>query len=466
MIGKKFFSFFAICLFAASFLAFAQENQLQEAPENLPEEIQERVQEQSAVPQESSEAAQGLAQNQEENPEQQNPIQDDQTITAIKFIGLKKTKDSYLQQIVQKYKGMPADKVDLQEVETVLQAQGIFSETDAEIRHDEEGKLILSVQVKEKISFLPLPFIAYSSNTGVMGGLMLMDTNAFGVKDNYIVGGVFSATMQMGVMSFSKPSVARNKPGFSVSANFSHRENKFSNTDRIWVLNYNSIGGGANASISDKITDHSLVTLGFRYAYVNIDVDEAYAKYEEELKSTHAFSLTAGWSLSIPTLNEWFISTKGVKISGDVAFLTAGDKTQSISGQISIQQPLPLARIRLLGNVSLYYSHDAPKTLWQGQGTVGITIMPPEFRSPYLGGSTLGIEIGLARTKVATFSVYGLYECMMAKEWEDERFLNQGYSAGAKMYLAQIAFPAMALGFTHNVTKNKMKFSVSAGISY
>lgn len=426
MIGKKFFSFFALCLFAASFLAFAQE----------------------------------------ENPEQQNPIQDDQTITAIRFIGLKKTKDSYMQQVMQKYKGMPVDEVDLQEVETVLQTQGIFSESDAEIRHDEDGNIILSIQVKEKISFLPLPFITYSSSTGVMGGVMLMDTNAFGVKDNYIVGGVFSATMQMGVMSFSKPSIARNKPGFSVSANFSHRKNKFTNTDRVPVLKYSSIGGGANASITDRITEHSLVSLGFRYAYVSIDVDELYAQYENELRSTHAFALTAGWSLNIPTLNEWFVSTKGVKISGDVAFLTAGDKTQSISGQISIQQPLPLARIRLLGNVSLYYSHDAPKTLWQGQGTVGITIMPPEFRSPYLGGSTLGLEIGLAKTKVATFSVYGLYECMVAEEWEDERFLNQGYSAGAKMYLAKVAFPAMSLGFAHNVTKNKMKFSVSLGVSY
>ncbi|MBQ7158788.1 MAG: hypothetical protein IJS09_05115 [Treponema sp.] len=420
----------------------------------------------SEIPEEKSQLEQKEEPSEQLQQEQSEEAQSQQIISGIRFIGLKKTKESFMQETMKKYNGMPVNDVDLQEVEAKLQEQGIFSETDAEICHDEEDNLILSIMVKEKISFLPLPFIVYSSSTGVMGGIMLMDTNAFGVKDTYIVGGIFSKSMQMGVMTFSKPSLSREKPGFSLNASFAHRDNEFRNSDDNKVLIYNSLGGSAGASLNDKITEHSTLSIGFRYAYVHLDVDDLYAQYESELKSTHVFSLTGGWSLKIPVLNDWFLSSKLVRLSGDIEFLTIGDIAKSLTGQISIQQPLPITRLRFLGQVSLYYSHDATKTMWQGQNTVGVTIMPSNFRAPQMGGSTLGLEIGLLKTKVATFSVYGLYECMLTKDWDGERIVNQGYSAGAKMYLAKIAFPAMSLGFSHNVTKNKMKFTVSAGISY
>jgi len=387
-------------------------------------------------------------------------------IREIKIDGLKKTRDSYMQQILKKYKDMPESQVDTVEVETLLHEQNLFSEIDVEIRHNENDELQLHVTVKEKISFLPLPFIAYSSQTGVMGGIMLMDTNAFGVKDNYMVGGIFSRDMQMGVMSFSKPSLSLTKPGFTISANFAHRGNTYQDSHQKDMLEFSSIGGGAGIAITDKLTEHTSASVGLRYAYRNIDVDSSSKAYEDELKTHHAFTINAGWGLSIPVHNDWFLSTKSLKVSGDAVFFTTGEKAQSITGQISIQQPLPITRLRLLGQVSVLYTHDANKVLWPTQNAVGVSIMPAKFHAPQMGGFTCGLEVGLARTSIATFSVYGLYEGIVTKDWDGERIVHQGYSAGAKMYLAKISFPAMSLGFFHNVTTNRMKFTVSAGMSY
>ena len=190
---------------------------------------------------------------------QSEPVSAQPVITEIKITGLKKTKPAYMQQVLEKYKGVPITQIDLDEVETTLQAEGLFSESEAEITRNENGELILSVTVTEKISFIPLPFLSYSSSTGFMGGLMLMDTNAFGVKDQYIVGGIFSGSMQMGVMSFSKPSLSRTKPGFSINGSFMHRDNTFQDTDEKTFLEYENIGASATFSITDKITEHASV---------------------------------------------------------------------------------------------------------------------------------------------------------------------------------------------------------------
>ncbi|MBQ6779828.1 MAG: BamA/TamA family outer membrane protein [Treponema sp.] len=402
----------------------------------------------------------------EPNSSQSEPVSAQPVITEIKITGLKKTKPAYMQQVLEKYKGVPITQIDLDEVETTLQAEGLFSESEAEITRNENGELILSVTVTEKISFIPLPFLSYSSSTGFMGGLMLMDTNAFGVKDQYIVGGIFSGSMQMGVMSFSKPSLSRTKPGFSINGSFMHRDNTFQDTDEKTFLEYENIGASATFSITDKITEHASVNAGIRYNYMNISYEDEYAAYENELETYHAISLLGGWGIKYPVLNEWFLSTKSARLNGELIFLTSGKKSWSLSGQIVIQQQLPLPRFRLLAQGSVLYTRDLQISQWQTQNAIGTTILPAKFHAPQLAGSTLGLEIGVLKTKVATISVYGQYELAMAKDRTDERTLSQGYSAGAKMYLSKIAFPAMAFGLSHNVTKQKAKFSVAFGMGF
>ena len=372
-----------------------------------------------------------------------------------------------MQQILQKYKGMNIHDVDLNEVETLLQEQGLFSDSSAEFRHDKDGNLVLAIEVSEKISFLPIPFAMYSSKTGVMGGLMLMDTNAFGVKDTYIVGGIFSRTMQLAVMSFSKPSLSRAQPGFSVSGSFMHRNQEYQNLDEETVLECNALNASASFAITDKMTEHSSVNAGVRYNYSNLTPDDDYVAYENELEPFHAITLTGSWGISFPELNEWFLSTKRVRAAGEATFFTDGEKSQSLMGEIAIQQPLPVTRLRALAHVAMLYTHERRLSQWVSQTAVGTTILADSFHTPQLGGATMGLECGLFKSKVATFSVYGLYECAAVKDWKDgDRVIQQGYSAGAKMYLAKIAFPAMSFGFSHNITTNKMKFAVALGMQF
>ncbi len=387
-------------------------------------------------------------------------------VSRITVTGLKKTRQSYMQSVLGKYRGIPAAELDLNDVEITLRDQGLFSDITVSCGLDEAGYCTLFVTVTEKISFLPLPFAMYTSGTGFMGGLVVMDTNAFGVKDTYLAGGIFSSSMQMAIMAFSKPSLALTKPGFSVSGSFAHRGNEAHDGSNSLALAYRTIGGGAEISLTDKLTEHTNASVGLRYDYTNISLDDDFSSYQDDLKTYHAFSVNTAFGARFSQLNEWFLSTKSVRVAARATFFTAGTWAQSANAQVSVQQNLPLRRLRIVAQGTGQYSHGAPVSLWASQNAVGTTIMPDKFVSQKMLGAHAGLEFAVAKTKFATFSVYGLYEQFFGEDFDGSRILNLGYSAGAKMYLAKISLPAVALGLSHNVSQNKIKFSAAVGIGF
>ena len=387
-------------------------------------------------------------------------------VSRIKVTGLKKTRQSYMQSVLGKYRGIPAAELDLNDVEITLREQGLFSDINVNCGLDESGYCTLFVTVTEKISFLPVPFAMYASGTGFMGGLVVMDTNAFGVKDTYLVGGVFSSSRQMAIMAFSKPSLALTKPGFSVSGSFAHRGNKVHDGSDSLALAYRTIGGGAEISLTDKLTEHINASVGLRYDYTNISLDDDFSAYQDDLKTYHAFSVNTAWGARFPQLNEWFLSTKSVRVAARATFFDSGTWAQSADVQVSVQQNLPVRRLRMVAQGAGHYSHSAPVSLWASQNAVGTTIMPDKFVSQKMLGANAGLEFAVAKTKFATFSVYGLYEQFFGEDFDGSQILNLGYSAGAKMYLAKISLPAVAVGFSHNVSQNDLKFSVAVGIGF
>lgn len=387
-------------------------------------------------------------------------------VSRITVTGLKKTRQSYMQSVLGKYRGIPAAELDLNDVEITLRDQGLFSDITVSCGLDEAGYCTLFVTVTEKISFLPLPFAMYTSGTGFMGGLVVMDTNAFGVKDTYLAGGIFSSSMQMALMAFSKPSLALTKPGFSVSGSFAHRGNEAHDGSDSLALAYRTIGGGAEISLTDKLTEHTNASVGLRYDYTNISLDDDFSSYQDDLKTYHAFSVNTAFGARFSQLNEWFLSTKSVRVAARATFFTAGTWAQSANAQVSVQQNLPLRRLRIVAQGAGQYSHGAPVSLWASQNAVGTTIMPDKFVSQKMLGAHAGLEFAVAKTKFATFSVYGLYEQFFGEDFDGSRILNLGYSAGAKMYLAKISLPAVALGLSHNVSQNKIKFSAAVGIGF
>ena len=126
--------------------------------------------------------------------EENQDVKNGSLVSFIKIEGLGRTKESYMLSVLGKYVGIPESRIDLHEVKVTLEELELFSETEVSLQKDENGEAVLFVKVKEKWSFIPVPFFMYSSSTGFMGGAFVMDMNAFGIKDNYVVGGVLKTS--------------------------------------------------------------------------------------------------------------------------------------------------------------------------------------------------------------------------------------------------------------------------------
>ena len=87
----------------------------------------------------------------------------DRTVVDLKIDGLKKTKESYVHRILSEYIGKKESEVKIKEIETILQEQNLFSEISVSLLSEENSeKCILNINVKEKITFIPLPFVSVS----------------------------------------------------------------------------------------------------------------------------------------------------------------------------------------------------------------------------------------------------------------------------------------------------------------
>ena len=102
-------------LFAAIFTLISFSLFSQAENPDLSTEIENQIESQVEV--------QSQIENQDEN---QNPsIDTSLTITKINFIGLKKTRNSYIQSRVKKFVGKSIAETDLHELETVIQLEEI-----------------------------------------------------------------------------------------------------------------------------------------------------------------------------------------------------------------------------------------------------------------------------------------------------------------------------------------------------
>lgn len=382
-------------------------------------------------------------------------------ITEIRIEGLKKTRGSYMQTVLKKYTHIPIDKLDLHAVETTLQAEGIFESVEVELISGENP--LLHITVKEKLSFIPLPFGA-SSNGSAMGGLIVLDTNAFGVKDMYMVGGIFSKNSLMGMTNFSKPSIARTKPGFTVGGSASKNTATFTDLAEDDVLVYDAVGCNVHAAITDRVSEHSQASLGIAYSQSAVENAESKNGYTTTADSYKAIAFTASWGMAMQDWNGWFMSNKNISLSGNLRVYDDETVSPSTAARLVIEQPLLSPRLRFTSQVSgAYWRKDHISQLGDG-GAVGVSILPDDFHSSKLAGSYAGFEYAFAKARWAMFSVYANYQAALCEDADAAMRFTHGPASGARMYLTKIAFPALAFGFSYNVPLKMPKYSVAFGV--
>ena len=384
-------------------------------------------------------------------------------ITEIQFTGLKKTKAKYLERVLKDFYGKEMTEETKSELESTLQQLQLFEEM--EISVDEETGSV-AVAVKEKMSFLPVPIVA-ASNGSFMAGAFVLDTNALGEQDAFMVGGLWSMTSLFAMGSFSVQAKDISHPGFSVSATVSRGESKIDNEIEERLFEYKRFGYSFGASIMEKFNKYLSMSAGCSASYFNADEKDDYGSIgvDRVRKITPNLSLALGRS----DWNGVFVSQKSIGVSGALIFADYYDEStqtgKNVSAKAVFEQPI-IDTLRIIVSLSGVYGWDEDITSYSGESAASVSILADNFSSARLGGGSAGLEWAFTQGKYATFSLYGLYEAAGFVNFDDEKKFNQGFEAGMKTYLKKIAFPALSFGVSYNATEQFWGYSFSFGAKF
>lgn len=389
-------------------------------------------------------------------------VSPDLKVTKINFSGLKKTKNFYIQSKVKKFLNVSVQDFDLHGLETALQLEGLFDDIQISMKNSGAGEASAEVSVKEKITFIPLPFAMYSDSS-VMGGVMVLDTNAFGVKDMFAFGAFGSRDSLMGMAMFSKPPRPDGIPGFSVSVSTSKSTSTLENLEKDDVLKYDSVSFFSSFTVTEQIGEFNSISLKGFFDSVSADQVDDYPEVDS-LKSGGA---EISYGILKSDWNGWFMSSTGAEVSAGMTLYASDSEynhAKTLSAVFHIQQPI-VDRMRFYSAGSAFYGDGLHISSYSGGGAGSVTILPGSFKTQQIAGGNAGFELALVKGKIGTISVYGDYQVVSAQDFDDEFYFMHGPNCGLRVYLAKVAFPALAMGISYNAKKNYAQFAAAMGVS-
>ncbi|WP_298534274.1 hypothetical protein [uncultured Treponema sp.] len=445
---RKITSF--IIVFSLVFSIWAQETESAKEPESSKTEVTESA-------------------GQEASPELDKNL----VITKINFIGLKRTKDSYMQAKVKEFKGKPIGETDIHEFETQIQLIGLFDEIKVSTKQISDTEAEIDVSVKEKISFIPMPFAMYSNSTGFMFGGVVFDANLFGLQHMFMGGAFFSENSKSGIVAFQKPSMGGGIPGVSIFAQIASSTPKVVNAENKTVLRYDAFAFGTGVSLSEKINDDLTFKNGYTFRYFSADDHDDYTGLSPESIRYGSISLSLEYADS--DWNGVFMSANSVSLSSVFALTNSSDSDQrfpmTFSFSIGEEHPIFTPKLRMYQHISGSYGINNLIYSFADREAGSVTILPGNFITEKIIGANAGLEFALAKFSWGMLSVYSDYQVVYTQDFKstnsagDNEFMH-GPNGGLRVYLAKIAFPALAAGLSYNVTKNYWQFAASAGMHF
>lgn len=379
-------------------------------------------------------------------------------ISKIEIVGLKRTKESFVQNVLKDFVGADAFEVDLNDVETKLQEQGLFSEIAAQIVLSSDSATLL-VTVKEKLSFLVVPFVM-GSNDGVMGGLGAMDMNAFGMKNMALATGVFSKTMQMGMLLWSKPALDARHPGFMANAMVNHRSKEYATFDDDTICEYDMLPVSGSISLRGIITRFLDYSVGALYKYIHYFDDDG-----DNLGDMHLGFLSASLSASKKEWTGFFMNTSSAAVSAEIGCDFASPV--KAMGEVSLRanwQFKIIPRMKIDLSFAGCMAMNKPIAARPDKGSAGSSVLYSGFVTDKIASLKILYEAALFKAKFLTLSLYASYEAVIAADFDDSFVWSMGPGAGAKVYLNRIALPALAGGVAYDIKHNHFNFVISLGM--
>jgi hypothetical protein len=386
----------------------------------------------------------------------------DGLIVAVRVEGLKRTRPQVAQGALRKFIGREAALVDLNDVRAAILDTGILEPLVVEILDAEgEGKLIRA-EVQDKWSIFPIP-IFFIGSGGFQAGAAFFDANSLGLNHKAALTGMYGSDGWMVYGMYAAPPGEGKLPGWSLSGAFSRNEREDQDQAQEESLRrFNLDSLNAMGSLNFRLTGISDVSL--RFGYAGRFLRETGDPLRVPDGDAQGLRMGAEFSLRKTGWDGYLLSEKSVSL-GYTWFLGLGSPSfHSLSFNGTLQHSIfPGFRTDLRSG--LVYEPDAPALFESGPGGARVNILPRSFSARHYAGFSLGLEKYLYKFSFGTLSLLAAWQTVYSYGPILKGQFDQGPAASVSLYLSKLAIPALGGGIAYNLTREKLQFYFSMGMS-
>jgi hypothetical protein len=387
---------------------------------------------------------------------------DENRIRAVSVSGLKRTKPHIIEKPLQRFVGMDAGSVDPHEVFAIVKSIGVLEPLSVEITDNQGGKT-LAVTVREKWAVFPLPLLSVSSSGWLAGGVLL-DANAFGVKDTLLAMGMGGPEgLSAAAMYLNTPDSA-GEFGWSIMGWFSSREIKDTDqTGKQTLRKYKATTIRPAIGLSYQIAEHIASNVSLSYRHVALQDAENPINAPE--KGAQGITLSPELSIRWSDWDGYLLNENHALLKYDCTFTFDGGHTHSLSlNAVCHHSVIPGFRVFAKGG-AVFSSASADPFFTPPMNNV-VNILAMSYSPTSFAGASLGLETHLCTVSLGTVTLSFAYQAVYSHGDVSPHQADHGAAASLQLYFSGIALPAVGLGGSYNAARNVWQYTLNIGLSF
>jgi hypothetical protein len=377
------------------------------------------------------------------------------TVTSIEVTGLKRTRTKVTDYALERFIGRDAESLDINEVKAAVIDTGILEPVSVEFL-PETGTLL--VQVEEKWSFFPMPLILVNSGETNFG-LFLADTNAFGLRDQAAVGGMYASDGWMGMALYRNTPERDNFPGWNTAFMYSRRNREEQDREEQTLRSYEAVFLRASFGLEYPLT--GTLNLSLTFSFTDIQILDSVLDAPKEGVRNIGFSpsiayRSSGW-------DGYLLAERSLSLSYGYMPAIIGSSFHELSTRFGFSVPVvPGFLVSLKGAAAFRGGADS---VFEDRPP-DVDILPQKFSALHYAGAAAGFEKYLFKARQGTFSAFFSWQTVVSSGSLSGETFDHGPTGGLRFYLSRIAIPALGFTVAYNMTTSLPQFSFSLGMGF
>ena len=383
------------------------------------------------------------------------------TIFSIEVIGIKRTKPHIARYPLEKFIGREANSLDINEVKAAVKDTGILEPVNVELIETEEGS-ILRVTVDEKWSIFPLP-LAIAGSGGSSVGLFLLDSNAFGLRDQVALGGMYGSSGWMAMAMYNHTPNRKGQPGWNSAFMYSRQERE--DQDREEKIHRLYTADQLRFSFGIFYPFTSFVTASAAVSFSNASLLKNKILFNPPENGAMILGFTPGFSLHRSDWDGYLLSQQNLSLSYHYNFAISGSSYQQADFRAILEKSL-IPGFRLNVRSGAVWKSSSNPLFEEGPNKAQVEILPRKFSARHYAGLSAGLEKHLFTTRMGALSVLGSWQCVYSWGPVLGGEFDNGPSGGIRFYLSRLALPAMGFNAAYNINSGLIQFSFNLGMEF